>query len=203
MEITIDRTINRAVEAIELARTNPTMENISIARMWTNLIEESSKKDELQDTIDSFTEVKDLTIEKKTASVNADVYIKMKNSLSLSLDTNSIVFDDFDATEGVEMQNAVNLSVSSSLPYRVNAYLEDELYNADKSKKLDNSILNIKSNKDSEYRGFIDTATPIMLLDDQDSGSDVVHGIDIKLNSTDTHKADVYKTTLKFEVEQK
>ena len=203
MKVAVDRAINRAVEAIELARTNPTMENVSIARMWANLIKESSKKDELQGTIDSFTEIKDLSVEKKTASVNADVYIKMKNSLSLSLDTNSIVFDDFDATEGIEMQNAVNLSVSSSLPYRVNAYLEDELYNSDKSKKIDKSILNIKSNKSAEYRGFADIGTPITLLDDQNPDSDIVHGIDIRLNSTDTHKADVYKTTLKFEVVQK
>ena len=203
MKVVVDRAINRAVEAIELARTNPTMENVSIARMWANLIKESSKKDELQGTIDSFTEIKDLSIEKKVASVNADVYIKMKNSLSLSLDTNSIVFDDFDTTEGVEIQNAVNLTVSSSLPYRVNAYLEDELYNADKSKKLDKSILNIKSNKSAEYRGFLDIDTPIILLDDQEAGTDTIHGVDVKLNSTDTHKADVYKTAIKFEVEQK
>ena len=48
---TINRTINRAIEAIELAKINPTVENLSKARMWTNLVKESLKKDELQKEI--------------------------------------------------------------------------------------------------------------------------------------------------------
>ena len=44
IEVTVDRVINRAFEAIELAKINPTFENLSRARMWVNLIEESPIK---------------------------------------------------------------------------------------------------------------------------------------------------------------
>ena len=148
MKVTVDRAANRALEYIELAKENPTIENISQARYWSNLMKESTLKDEFQNEINANTDITDLSIEKKTASANADMYIKMKNSLSLSLDTNSITFENFNASEDLEMRNAVNLTVSSSLPYKVNAYLEDELYNSDKSAVIDKSVLNIKNSSD-------------------------------------------------------
>ena len=203
MTLTVDRVLNRATEAIEQARISPTIDNISIARMWTNMIKDSSKKDSLQDDIDSFTEIQDLSIDKKQVSSNADIYIKMKNSLSLSLDTNSIMFDDVDGTEIAELKSAVNLTVSSSLPYKINASLESDIYNSDKSSKLDKSTLNIKPSKESVYKGFADISTPIVLLDDQSAGVDTIHSIDMKLDSIDIKKADIYKTSVKFEIEQK
>lgn len=203
IKITIDRIVNRAQEAIEIAKANPTIENISSARIWVNLMNESSLKDGLQNEIDSIIEIQDLTIEKKSVSVNSDIYIKIKNTLSLSLNTNSIVFDEIDVTEDLEMQNAVNLSVNSSLPYKVNTYLESELYNSDLSSKLDKSVLNIKSNVDTEYKAFTDVNVPIVLLDNQYAGMNNSHGVDIRINSADTYKADIYKATIKFEVEQK
>lgn len=202
LKVVVDRVINKVIEAIELAKINPTIENISIARMWVNLLDESIKKDELESEITNITGVKDLVIEKKSVSINADLYIKMKNTLSLSLDTNSIIFDEVDTTEDTEMQKAVNLTVSSSLPYKVNAYLEDELYN-NKTETLDKSILNIRANGKSAYQAFTDLSTPITLLDDQEAGVDTIHGIDLRLASNDSHKADVYKTSIKFEVIQK
>ena len=203
MKITVDRVANRAKESIELLNSNPTIDNISQARYWSNLMKESTLKDNFQSEISNITDIEDLTIEKKTASVNTDIYIKMKNTLSLSLDTNSIIFDEVDITEDTEKLKAVNLTVSSSLPYKINAYLEDEIYNSDKSEILDKSVLNIKANKDTTYQAFSDLSNPIILLDDQEAGTEITHGVDLKLASNDTYKADVYKTTVKFEVIQK
>ena len=52
MTVKIDRIMNRAVEAKEIAKANPTVQNISQARYWCNLLEESFKKDKLQGEID-------------------------------------------------------------------------------------------------------------------------------------------------------
>ena len=52
-----------------------------------------------------------------------------------------------------------NLTISSSLPYGINAYLVTEIQNADKSKAVDKSMLNIKANVESIYQAFSDTVT--------------------------------------------
>ena len=65
-------------------------------------------------------------------------------------------FEDFSGTEDLEQLNAVNLTVSSSLPYKVNAYLETEIQNQNNSSIMDKSILKIKANSDSIYKEFTD-----------------------------------------------
>ena len=203
MKIVVDRTPNRAKEAIEIAKTNTTVENISQARCWTNLMKESILKDSFQAEVNNITDIKDLSIKKKVTTVNSDIYIKPKNMLSLSIDTNNIIFNDVDAIEDTEKLNAVNLSVISSLPYKINAYLEEEIYNNDKSEMLDKSVLNIKANVADAYKIFTDLSSPLTLLDNQDSGMNNSHIVDLKLVFNSVPKADVYNTVIKFEVEQK
>ena len=45
--------------------------------------------------------------------------------------------------------------------------------------------------------------TPLNLLDNQVAGKINTHGIDLILRKDIIHKADVYKTTIRFEVNQK
>ena len=68
---------------------------------------------------------------------------------------------------------------------------------------MDKEILNIRTNGESNYNTFIDATTPIVLLDDQPTDNDVSHGIDIMLKGNIAHEKDIYKATIKFEVEQK
>ena len=202
IKITVDRILNRVIKSIKEFENNPTVENLSIARMWVNLLDESIEKDYFQNELNSSVDINNIALERKNTTANVDVYIKSQNMLSLSLSTNNITFEGYSGVEDVEKLNAVNLTVSSSLPYKVNAYLASEIQNSDKSNVIDKSILNIKANSDVDYKEFIDTVNPITLLDNQSKGS-MSHGIDLKLKSDLAHKADVYKTTLKFEVEQK
>lgn len=123
--------------------------------------------------------------------------------LSLSLDTNSVTFEDFSEVENMEKLNAVNLTVSSSLPYKINAYLASEIQNSDKSKTMDKSIFNIRANGETNYQAFTDLVTPIILLDNQIAGNDTAHGIDLMLKGNIAHEKDMYKTSVKFKVEQK
>lgn len=56
--------------------------------------------------------------------------------LKLSLNTNSITFEDFSRVEDVERLNAIKLSINSSLSYDINAYLPTEIQNGDKSNAI-------------------------------------------------------------------
>lgn len=191
----------QAINSVELVMLNPTVENLSKARNMVNLLGDSPLKDTLQDNLNSIGI--DITLDKKSATANMDIYIKSENMLSLSLNTNNITFDGFSGVEDIEKLNAVNLTVSSSLPYEVNAYLAHEIQNASKSNTMDKRILNIKANSELSYMTFADTVNPIMLLDSQLPGNNIIHGIDLKLKGNIAHEKDVYKTTIKFEVKQK
>ena len=145
----------------------------------------------------------DVDIKLETATANIDVYIKSQNMLSLSLDTNSITFENYSGVEDLEMLGAVNISINSSLPYQLNAYMPSEIANSDKSKTLPIDILNIKDASESDYKQFANTTDKIVLKDGCAKGNDKVHTIDLKLASNQAHKADIYKTVVKFEAEQK
>ena len=203
MKVTVDRVVNRATEAIELAKINPTVANISQARMWSNLLKESTVKDELNNEINSITNIEDFQLEKKTATANVDIYIKSENMLSMSLSTNSITFSDYSGVEDIELNNAVNISINSSLPYQLNSYLLTEIENNDKSNRIEKDLLNIKSSSDVDYKVFNDINNKLVLKDNCDAGNNKLHSVDLKLKGSQAHKADIYKAVIKFEAEQK
>ena len=203
IKVTVDRVANRATEAIQLAKENPTIGNISKARMWINLLDESILKDNLNSQIDNIVDIEDLYIEPKKVSGNIDIYVKSDNMLSMSLSTNSITFDSFTGIDDMELDNALNITVNSSLPYRLNSYLLSDLQNADGSVTMNRELLNIKMNNDTDYKVFTNLNEKVVLEDDCDSGNNNHHIIDFKLNGNNAHKADIYKAIIKFEVEQK
>ena len=53
---------------------------------------------------------------------------------------------ELDINNEIEKDNAITISINSSLPYELNAYMLDEMYNSNKSKKIDMDRLNIKDN---------------------------------------------------------
>ena len=139
----------------------------------------------------------------ENTTANLDVYIKSENMLSLSVDTNNIIFDDFSGIEDVIKKNAINLRINSSLPYELNAYLSTEIQNTDKSNIMNKNIFNIKENSESAYQTFENIRDKVVLKDNCNSGNNLIHGIDIKLKGDIAHEKDVYKTTIKFEAKQK
>lgn len=189
------------VDAVEKAESTGFIVDIENARELVNSLEEGSLKESLQERLNFISVNIDMPL--KDVSANLDVYIKSENMISVSLDTNSVIFDDFSGVNDVEQPNAINMTINSSLPYQVNVYLVDEIQNSDKSKVMDKSILNIKANSESSYNIFADTISSITLLDNQSSGNHISHGIDLKLKGNIAHKKDVYKATVKLEVKQK
>lgn len=141
-------------------------------------------------------------LEPKNITSSLDIYIKSENSLSMSLDTNFIVFDNYSGVEDIEEKGAINITISSSLSYSLNAYVVENILNSDNSKHIDLNILNIKESDEADYQKF-DGSNKLVLKDDCAKGNNKIHLIDLKLSSNNAHKADVYKTVLKFEVEQK
>ena len=88
--------------------------------------------------------------------------------LSLSLDTNSITFEGYSGVGDVEMLGEVNLTINSSLPYQLNAYMPVGISNADNSQTLDTSMFNIKESSDTIAYAFLNRdlkANEIKVLD--------------------------------------
>lgn len=192
-------TDGKAVDSVEKAEDSLSDGDIIIGRRFVENVTVDKLKEDLTMRLNFLEGI----FERKSVSANVDIYIKSENMISLSLDTNNIKFDDYSGVEDMEKPGAVKLTVSSSLPYKINAYLSNEMQNADKSETLDKSILNIKESSESVYKQFTNTTDAIVLLDNQIAGNDKIHSLDFKLATNLAHKADVYKTTIKFEVEQK
>lgn len=195
--------IEEAVRAVVQAEGTRQVPDISTARQKVGILPESIHKVKLNERIDAIVPVGDGGLIPQSATANIDVYIKSENSLSVSLSTNSVTFEDFGGTEDLEKTNAIRLTVDSSLPYEVSASLPTEIQNSKKDKTMDKSILNIKANSELDYKTFPDINTKVSLLDSQIAGNDKIHDIDLKLKGGIAHEKDNYKTTIKFEVAQK
>lgn len=202
IKIEVDESLAIAKDLVNIAIDEKTSYSVSKARSYINKLPESMIKDQLQEALNSVYST-DIVLELKTTTSNLDLYIKSENMLSMVLDTNSITFEDFSGVEDLEKINAINITINSSLPYSLNAYLPVEMQNSDKSNTMDKQILNIKENSESVYQTFDNTIDKIVLKDYNLAGNDIVHGIDIKLNGSIAHEKDVYKTIIKFEAEQK
>lgn len=203
ISISVDRLLNISERLVQEAKNNPTFENLSQARYWINLIDDSIFKDSLQEEINNISNVIDVEIERKSISTNMDVYIKSSNSLSVALSTNSVVFDNYTGASDIENINALEFTIHSSLPYDLSVCLENDIQNSDKSVIIDSSLLQIKENSDTVYKSFTNTGDKIILKESNPYGNYNKHSIDLKMKGSNAYKADIYKTTIKLEVEQK
>lgn len=197
--LTLER--QNTLNLVEQSEISKDLVDIEIARDLVNKLPESAFKNTLQYKLNDISP--NISIELKKATSNLDLYIKSENMLTLNLDTNCVNFDNFSGIEDTEKQNAINLTVNSSLPYKISAYLPTDIQNVDKSEAMDKSILNIKASSESTYNTFTNNIIPVVLLDNQTEGNNIVHAIDLMLKGNIAHKADVYKTTIKLEIEQK
>lgn len=191
---------NSAIEeAVSNAESERTKEAIQTARELVNDMDESVEKEGFQERLNNITP--DLALEILESTANVDIYIKSENMLLVSLDTNIVTFEEYSGIGEMLKPNAVTLSINSSLSYQVKATLLDEIKSAT-GQIIDKSLLTIKANEKDSYESFTDINTPVLLLDSMPAGNDYTHGIDLRLAPDHAHKADIYKTIIKFEVNQ-
>ena len=191
----------KAEDAVVKAEELLNEESLVYARSLVNSLSESEKKNELQSRLNTI--IPQVTLLRKSSTANVDVYIKSENMLRMTLSTNSITFEDYSGVDDIEMPNSIEISINSSLPYQLNSYLVSEIQNANGSSKIEKDLLNIKINDDLDYKTFDDINEKLVLKDNCDAGNDKTHSIDLMLKGGDAHEADVYKTVIKFEAEQK
>ena len=183
-------------ELVLLAENSKSNYNKEMAQASLNKLPDSNLKTKLQNRINN---IKTTSL---THSGNIDVYIKPQNILSLSLDTNVVTFEEYSGTESLEILGAIGLTVDSTLPYDLNSYLESEISNLNGDKILDRNVLTLKESSSTEYKNFRNLKEKVTLLADCDSGYQKSHSIDMKLNPS-VFETDIYKTVVKFEIEQK
>lgn len=197
--------LSDATAAVVLVENTPTISNLEAARTLVNELPEGSDKDDLQARLNAIYELDGYVLNRYSASANVDIYIKCENMLSLSLDTNSVTFEDFSGVQDMEKLNAVTLSINSSLPYDVNAYLPVAI-NGSEGNVMNKDILEIRANSQGGYKKFPSIGTSdsdkVVLLSSQPAGNGKTHGIDLNLAGSIAHEKDVYKATIKFEVSQ-
>ena len=141
-------------------------------------------------------------LKRESATSNLDVYIKSENMISLSLNTNSVLFNDFSGVGDSEKNQGITLTVSSSLPYSISASLAGEIQSNDKASIMNKDILNIKESSQNDYKTFVNTSDKILLKGSNTAGNSKSHGIDLKLKGGIAHDKAVYKTAIKIEVTQ-
>ena len=146
--------------------------------------------------------VSGLDSNKQKVTANMDVYIKTDNRLAISLDTNNVSFEDYSGISAIELKDAVEITVNTSLPYNLNAYMPTKILNANGSQEISMDKFNIKESQATSYQQFRNTTEKIVLKSNCEKGDDKKHSIDLKLSANGAHVADIYKTTIKFEVEQ-
>lgn len=103
----------------------------------------------------------------------------------------------------MEKLNAINITVNSSLPYQLNSCLLEEIKNSDGSNKIEKELFNIKLNRETDYKAFNNINEKLVLKDNCLDGNNNQFGIDLIFRGSLSHKADVYKTVIKLEAEQK
>ena len=200
--ITVRLSVEDCIKLVEKAELSRNIDDISDARTLVNQLVESIEKDQLHDRLNSILpNISKLTPNNITS--NTDIYIKPKNVLSMSIDTNIIIFEDFDGVNDMEKSNSINLTIQSSLPYEIKASLVNEIKGVNTGSILDKNILNIKMNNQENYKTFNSITTPIVLAEEGSSGKTNSHGVDLMLKANIPYQIDIYKATIKFEVEQK
>jgi preprotein translocase subunit SecF len=142
------------------------------------------------------------TLEKKKVTNVVDVYMVPNNALKVSLDTNQIIFEDVTGAENAKKDNALKVTVSSTLPYDIKASVENDIVGASYGETLSKSIVGLKANADSSYKNFSSSVSTLTLFENQTAGDSAEHNIDMSITTSEIKKADVYKIVLKVSVEQ-
>lgn len=194
---------NRAYISCLIANRDKTTRDIERARFELNKLEESPAKQSMQELIDNIKPVDLESSNLKSSSSMSDIYIKSKNNLSVSLDTNVVSFEDVDGTEDSEMLKAIGIHVQSSLPYSLEVSMPTNIKNKENTISVNKALLSIRESSQVSYKTFENNTDYLMLLDNQPAGVLNKHYVDIKLNAGIINKADIYKTTLQFKITQK
>lgn len=192
---------SRAEELIEIAIASGSASDISIAREYINSLPDNEAKWRLQSMLDDV--FPNMEFNKGNVSANLDVYIKSANMLSMSLDTSVVSFDDYSGVADIIKDDAIKITVNSSLPYKINAFMPSKIANANGTEEMPMDLFNIRESSKTTYEQFANNTDAVILKDNCNKGNNNIHYIDLKLASNQAHKADVYKTVLKFEIEQK
>lgn len=187
------------LDKIDSLSENYTKDNVDDIEALINSLSDEDTKNSLKQILK--TTISNITLSDMSASI--DVYIQSENILTMSLDTNHILFDNFDGVNDMEKLRAINITVNSTLPYELNASLMTEIQNADGTKIMNKEILNIKEEGATDYKAFASVGQKIALSDNNPPATNVTHYIDLKLNGKIPYEIDVYKTVVQFEIQQK
>lgn len=192
--------IETATMAVEKAEGSKSPSDIQVARNKVNNLPECLEKDLLNNRLNAI--ITDPTVDNKKASADLDLLVQAENSISLTLNVNELLFENYNGASDIEKKSEVVAMVSSSLPYDLNVSTVAPMTGVkDTTNKIDINNLQIKSSKDTDYKTV--SQASLNLVAGAVAGKEVTHSLDIKLIGDSSVKYDSYRGTLKFEAMQK
>ena len=194
---------NQAYLAFAFANKYKTVSDIEMARMQLNRLENSNIKLELQELLNNIEPIDMPIMSYEETTASADIYIVPLNKLAITIDTNNISFEDFDATESMEKRSAFNIEVESTLPYSLEVSMPTDITNKDSTSIVDKDLISIKESSSNTYQTFNNATDYLLLADNQRPGTVNNHSIDIRLNPKVLPETSSYKAVLKFKIQQK
>lgn len=129
------------------------------------------------------------------------VAVKAKNTLEMSVSTNTITFGNYNGTQDFT-NNDLNITVSSGLNYDITATMMKNL-TSERGDIMSSNLLNVKEFTKKDYNIFQNIGDKLFLVQNSPAGRDNIHNIHFKLLGDSSVKAGNYKTTIQFETIQK
>lgn len=195
--------VKKAQELLSVAEKTLKKEDILKAGEAIFKVKDESLKLEL---ITKLNEISKKSIEKELEQLNTkeksseekSAYIG-KSYLNLSVDTNSIEFTGVNHSEDSILEKAVNIEVSSLLPYDINVSIENDIKSLNSNTVLPKSVFSIKESSNPVYSTFDDLGE-INVVSNAPAGDFKTHSLDLKLNSSSHSIKENYRAVFKVEV---
>lgn len=142
---------------------------------------------------------KELDTPNKEESVHNDINaLSTSSEITLSVSTNNITFDYLNVSEDTVLNRAIELDVTSTLPYNINMYIEGDIVSNTNSTSLNNNVFSVKESNSTNFLTFDDTGI-VSVLSNNPAGVANSHSIDVRLNTSTNIIRDVYKAVFKIE----
>lgn len=135
-------------------------------------------------------------------SSSISVVINYMPTITMSLSTNNISFNNISGAEDNEIKNGLMISINSNLPYSINATLLKNIESLNKD-ILDNNILNIKESTSQNYLSFNEVNSSVEILSNLNPSGINKHYFDFKINAAENLNDLSYETKIKFEAVNK
>lgn len=193
---------NLSLELLSIAEESLNKEDIEKANLTISNITDESLKNSLMKRLNIIS-MQSIDEEINNPDSEEPIYhdvdsLSTSSEIILSVATNNIIFDYLNVSEDTVLYRAIDLDVTSTLPYDINMYIEGDIVSNTNPKNLNNNVFSVKESSSTDFLTFDETGA-ISVLSNIPAGVANSYGIDIRLNTSTNIIRDVYRAVFKIE----